>query len=264
VRRRLLIVLLSLPSWMTPISVHAESHALVPKPQKVVCGEGEFRIAPAATTVCYRDGRLAFAATWLSEQLSRAFGTEMKPIQVDSVPARNCIFLEFVSGRTVPRPEGYSLVVTEHRATISASDPSGALYGAVTLLQLGPAQTFRDFALVDSVPGADPGEENGQAPRWHQVQFPAPKPIDQFPVPCVSIDDSPRFAWRGLLIDPARFYISTEEMKRYVDYMLLHKLNKLQIHFTDGQGWRIEIKKYPALVTTGALGVGNQRNNVTL
>jgi hexosaminidase len=186
----------------------------------------------------------------------------MEPIQVDSAPARNSISFEFAGGRTFPRPEGYRLHVTEHRATISASDPSGALYGAVTLLQLGPAETFRNFALFDSIPGDDPGEENQQAPRWHRVQYPAPKSIDQFSVPCLSIDDSPRFAWRGLLIDPARFYISIEEMKRYVDYMLLHKLNKLQIHFTDSQGWRIDIKKFPALVTTGAIGVGHQAENV--
>jgi hexosaminidase len=205
---------------------------------------------------------LEFAATWLSGQLSRAFDMVVKPIQIDSKPPRDCIFLELATGQDVPPPEGYRLVVTPQRATIVAGDPSGALYGAVTFLQLGPPETFRKFALSDSVPGGDPGEENEQAPRWHRVQHPAPEPIGQFSVPCVSIDDAPRFSWRGLLIDPARFYVSIEEIKRYVDYMLLHKLNKLQIHFTDSQGWRIEIKKFPALVTTGAVGVGNQRKNV--
>ncbi len=260
--RRLLLVLLLLASWMMPMSLHAESQALVPMPREVIRREGEFRIAPDATAICYRDDRLAFAAAWLSGQLSRTFDTVMKPIQVDSVPARNSIFLEFTTGPTAPPLEGYRLVVTEHRVTIAASDPSGALYGAVTLLQLGPAETFRNFALSDSVPGQDPGLENRQASRWHRVQYPAPKPIDQFSVPCLSIDDLPRFAWRGLLIDPARFYLSIEEMKRYVDYMLLHKLNRLQVHFTDSQGWRIEIKKFPALVTTGAIGVGNQSKNI--
>lgn len=245
-----------------PIFLHAKPHGLIPRPQQVVPGEGTFRISPAATTICYHDDELAFAARWISKQLSRTFGKTMEVKQVDSAPERNGIFFELASGRTVPRPEGYRLVVTAHGATISAGDPAGALYGAVTLLQLGPAEAFRNFALVDSVAGNDPGEENRTAPRWHRVQYPAPKAVDRFSVPCLAIDDAPRFSWRGLLIDPARFYISIEEMKRYVDYMLLHKLNKLQIHFTDSQGWRIEIKKYPALVTTGAVGVGNQRKNV--
>ncbi|MCB1125986.1 MAG: family 20 glycosylhydrolase, partial [Verrucomicrobiae bacterium] len=122
------------------------------------------------------------------------------------------------------------MVVTPPRATILAGDASGALYGAITLLQLGPSVAFRDFALCDSIPGHDPGVENRQGPRWHRVQYPAPEPIDGYSVPCVSIEDSPRFTWRGLLIDPARFYVSIEEMKRYVDIMLLHKLNRLQIH----------------------------------
>ncbi len=260
--QRLLTVLLSLAYWVTPVLLHAESPALVPKPQAVVAGKGTFRIAPETITICYRDDRLVFAASWLSEQLSRTFDREVKPHPVDSTPARNSIVFEWATGQTAPRPEGYRLVVTERRATISASDPSGALYGAVTLLQLGPAEAFRNLALVDSVPGGDPGKENRRAPRWHRVQHPTPKPIGAFSVPCLSIDDAPRFKWRGLLIDPARFYISIEEMKRYVDYMLLHKLNRLQVHFTDSQGWRIDIRKYPALVTTGAIGVGNQRKNV--
>lgn len=260
--QRVLSVLFILTSWMLTASLHAKSQALVPRPQKVVAGAGTFQISPTETAICYGDDRLAFAATWLSEQLSRTFGKAMKPARIDSAPARNCILLERAAGGTALPPEGYRLMVTKERATIQAKDPSGALYGAVTLLQLGPAEAFRNLALCDSVPGKDPGEENRQGPRWHRVQHPAPKPIDGFSVPCVSIKDYPRFAWRGLLIDPSRFYISMEEMKRYVDYMLLHKLNRLQIHFTDSQGWRIEIKKYPALITTGSVGVGNQRKNV--
>lgn len=257
-----LFVLLLLTMCLTPVSLRAETLALVPKPQKVVRGKGEFRIAPGTTKVCYRDGRLAFAAEWLSEQLSRSFEAEMEPIQADSAPERDCIYLELATEPKSSQSEAYRLVVTEQRASISASDPTGALYGAVTLLQLGPPVAFRNHALVDSVSGGDPGKKNLDSPRWHRVQYPAPEATDHFSLPCVSIDDFPRFPWRGLLIDPARFYISIEEMKRYVDYMLLHKLNKLQVHFTDSQGWRIEIKSFPALVTTGAVGVGNQPNNV--
>jgi|GEM_PF-1636600 len=256
------LVLALLLSWFAPASADEESFDLVPKPQEIVRGEGAFQITPDKTSICYRDDRFAPAAQWLASQLSLTFGMEIKPINVDEAPAENCICFEIATGLIAQRPEGYRLVITGSRATIEATDPSGAIYGAVTLLQLGPAEAFRNFALFDSKAGGDPGEVNREVQRWHQVQYPAPEAIDPFSVPSVTVTDYPRFAWRGLLIDPARFYISMEEMKRYVDYMLLHKMNRLQIHFTDSQGWRIEIKKYPKLVTTGAVGVGNQPGNV--
>ncbi|MCP5519919.1 MAG: beta-N-acetylhexosaminidase [Verrucomicrobiales bacterium] len=261
-RRLFPLLLVLLASVLTPVLLPAGSFALVPAPRKVVAGDGEFRIDPQVTAICYRDDRLAFGAAWLAGQLSRAFDREMEAVRVESAPARDSVLLELATGHDLPPAEGYRLEVTPQGATVSAGDPRGALYGAVTLLQLGPAEAFRNLALCDSIPGADPGEENRQGPRWHRVQFPPPAPIKVFTIPCVSVEDAPRFAWRGLLIDPARFYVSLEEMKRYVDIMLLHKLNTLQIHLTDGQGWRMEIQGFPALMTTGALGVGNQPGNV--
>jgi hexosaminidase len=71
-------------------------------------------------------------------------------------------------------------------------------------------------------------------------------------VPCVEITDHPRFGWRGLLIDPARHFIPKSEVLKFLDVMAAHKLNRLQVHFTDDQGWRIEIKKYPRLTEVGA------------
>jgi alpha-N-acetylglucosaminidase len=68
----------------------------------------------------------------------------------------------------------------------------------------------------------------------------------------VKITDYPRFGWRGLLVDPARHFIPKADMLRYLDAMAMHKLNRLQIHLTDNEGWRIEIKKYPKLTTVGS------------
>jgi hexosaminidase len=68
----------------------------------------------------------------------------------------------------------------------------------------------------------------------------------------VRITDYPRFGWRGLLVDPARHFIPVQDLMRYIDIMALHKFNSLQIHLTDDQGWRIEIKKYPRLTEIGA------------
>lgn len=108
--------------------------------------------------------------------------------------------------------EGYSLKVAPNGITLLAVEPAGLFYGIQTLRQL----------LSD-----------GQ-------------------VPCVTITDSPRFGWRGLLIDPARHFIPVEDVKHVVDAMALHKFNRLQIHLTDNEGWRIEIKKYPKLTELGS------------
>jgi hexosaminidase len=69
----------------------------------------------------------------------------------------------------------------------------------------------------------------------------------------VEITDQPRFAWRGLLIDVARHYMPLEFLEKLIDLLALHKLNTLQIHFTDDQGWRLEIQRYPRLTEIGSL-----------
>jgi hexosaminidase len=115
-------------------------------------------------------------------------------------------------------PEGYALRVGDGRAEIAAASDAGLFYGAVTLWQLMTADGGRDAA--------------GLAP--------------------VTIVDKPRFAWRGLLLDSARHYQSPAFVERTISWMALHKLNVLQWHLTDDQGWRIEIRKYPRLTSVGA------------
>lgn len=108
--------------------------------------------------------------------------------------------------------EGYTLRVTDKGVRIAARDERGLFYGAVTLWQLL---------------GAD-----GK-------------------LPAVDIEDAPRFAWRGLMLDSARHFQSVDEIKRLLDALALHKLNTFHWHLTDDQGWRIEIKKYPKLTEIG-------------
>ncbi len=68
-------------------------------------------------------------------------------------------------------------------------------------------------------------------------------------MPAVRIEDKPRFRWRGLLLDVARHFFNKQEVKNFIDLMGQHKLNTLQLHLTDNEGWRIEIKRYPKLTT---------------
>ncbi|RYG22704.1 MAG: hypothetical protein EOO01_44940, partial [Chitinophagaceae bacterium] len=70
-------------------------------------------------------------------------------------------------------------------------------------------------------------------------------------VPLVSIDDAPRFGYRGLMLDVARHFFPVDFVKKYIDFIALHKMNKFHWHLTDDQGWRIEIKKHPKLTEVG-------------
>ena len=111
--------------------------------------------------------------------------------------------------------EGYRLEVKPRGVTISASDDAGLFYGAVTFWQLAA--------------GAEDNE-----------------------IPAMTIEDSPRFAWRGLMLDSARHFQSPAFVKSLIDWMAAHKLNRLHWHLVDDQGWRIEIRKYPRLTEVGA------------
>jgi hexosaminidase len=115
-------------------------------------------------------------------------------------------------------PEGYQLDIGPGGARIRASSDAGLFYGAVSLWQLMTAE-----------PGAGPAE----LARAHIV-------------------DRPRFAYRGLLLDSARHFQSAAFVERMIDWMALHKLNALQWHLTDDQGWRVQIRKYPRLTSVGA------------
>ncbi|KAF1712126.1 beta-hexosaminidase [Pseudoxanthomonas kalamensis DSM 18571] len=115
-------------------------------------------------------------------------------------------------------PEAYSLDITADGITIAASSEAGLYYGAVTLWQLLTS-----------------GESNGP------VRLPA-----------LHIEDAPRFAWRGLMLDSARHFQSVEDIEKLLDAMALHKLNVFHWHLTDDQGWRIEIKRYPKLTEVGS------------
>jgi len=73
-------------------------------------------------------------------------------------------------------------------------------------------------------------------------------------LPVLTIEDEPRFGWRGLMLDESRYFFGTEKVKQLLDIMAMHKLNVFHWHLTDVPGWRIEIKQYPKLTTVGGIG----------
>ncbi|MEI6604541.1 MAG: beta-N-acetylhexosaminidase [Verrucomicrobiota bacterium] len=195
---------------------------IIPLPRIVRPAAGTFALTPQ-TLILVNSPDLAPLGRYLSEMLAPAIGLKLA-VTPPPDPASRGIVLALDKGRADLGQEGYALNCTPVALTITAATPAGVFYGVQTLRQLLPIQ-------IES-------RQPVQGIAWQ--------------VPCVAIDDQPRFKWRGYLIDPARNFRTKEELKRYIDLLALHKLNILQLHLTDDQGWRIEIKRYPKLVETGA------------
>ncbi|MCL5280784.1 MAG: family 20 glycosylhydrolase [Planctomycetes bacterium] len=217
---RTLVALVGLGLWVAVAA--GQTLSIIPLPVSLEQQDGSFLITSSTCVVA--QGPAANEAAKLVEVLAPALGHRLRLVQ-NSPPAQDSIQLKIEpSLRDGLGEEGYELEATTTAVMIRAAAPAGLFYGIQTLRQLLPAAIFSK-QKVEGVPGT---------------------------VPCVRITDHPRFAWRGLLIDPARHFIPVADVEQYLDTMALHKFNHLQVHFTDDQGWRIEIKKYPQLTQTGA------------
>jgi hexosaminidase len=203
-------------------------HAFVPTPVLVENSAGEFRmtantaiVVPAGNDAAARIGR------YLSSWIGLAEGTEPPKIQTagQTAPAGS---IQLVLGR-LDEPagdEGYELAITPEGVTITANAPAGLFYGVQTFRQALPA--FVDFEAL--------------------------RPSKDLIVKAaaVRVVDRPRFAWRGAMLDVARHFFSVDDVKRYIDLIALHKMNRLHLHLADDQGWRIEIKSRPNLTVRGS------------
>lgn len=208
--------------------IRAERVSIVPIPARMRLREGQFAIS-SRTRILAGPDEIAEARK-LVDALAPALGYRLRirtPRRQAAAGRRssNHIALSLDSGLADRLgDEGYLLEVTPRLMEISAAGPAGLFYAGQTLRQLLPPAVLRK-AAVSGVTWA---------------------------VPCVSIEDRPRFRWRGLLLDPARHFIPKSAVLTMIDAMALHKLNSLQPHLTDDQGWRIEIRKYPRLTEVGA------------
>lgn len=190
---------------------------IVPAPQKVERGEGTF-IVKKGLTIVSADAD-DFSANYLQDKLDDVFDF---PVTLSRQSA-NDRFITFVTDKGLPE-EGYRLDIKEQGITIASADEAGRYYGVQTLLQLLPAEVY-----------------SGERLR-----------LKEFPMEALTIEDAPRFGYRGFMLDVSRTFFELDYLKRYIDWMSCHKLNRLHLHLTDDNGWRIEIKKYPELTRKGA------------
>jgi hexosaminidase len=206
--------------------------ALVPQPREVQSRPGQFVLKQDTAILVDKDSPDATSiATLLARRIRASTGLELKVSVADSPGQKpGAIRLTTHGSDASLGCEGYQLEVAPEGVVISGGGAAGMFYGTQTLLQLLPPQVFST----------------------EKVQGP-----EVWSVPAVRINDRPRFVWRGLLLDVARHFFSKQELKNFIDLMAQHKLNTLQIHFTDDQGWRLDIKRYPKLA-----GVGGWRKSI--
>jgi len=217
-------------AFLVPLGLFAapDDFAIIPQPEKIEPRPGTFQLVPETRiSLSGDDGD----AQWLAGQLRRSTGFKLPVAPISTLPSKSEITM-LLETNSADRfgSEGYELTVTPAAVTIHAAAPAGLFYASQTLLQLLPPEIFS----TNVVKGI----------RWT--------------MPCGHIQDRPRFAWRGLMLDVSRHFYDKTEVEKILDEMALHKLNTFHWHLTDDQGWRIEIKKYPKLTETGAWRTGSR------
>lgn len=189
--------------------------SILPKPEKIVMGSsGEsFLIAPQ-TAITVSEKSLQSSADFLRSYLKDRFGWQQAKIK----KGKQLNSIQLRLGNTVSTVSGaYQLDVNGKEITISGTDAAGVFYGIQTLIQLLPTDTAAALAIAP-----------------------------------VQVQDAPRFEYRGMMLDVSRHFFPADFIKKYIDLLALHKMNRLHWHLTDDHGWRIEIKKYPQLTAVGA------------
>ena len=194
---------------------------LLPQPVSITEGKGNFLIN-GSTTILIEEAA-GSAGQWLQTFLKYRTGYKIITIKKRNSP--NSIELQINKKQDSQiGKEGYRLSISTNGVKITANAAAGMWNGVQTFLQLFPA----DIEAIKAV------KKKG----WE--------------LPFVTITDYPRFAWRGLMLDVSRHFFTMEEVKKMVDEMARYKFNILHLHLTDDQGWRMEIKSYPALTKKGA------------
>ncbi len=203
-----------------PVAAVSDSaaYAVIPRPTVMTPRPGYFTLT--SRTSVRADPAFFAVGRRFARDIANATGLDLTVVRA-STGAAGAIRLIRVTGSDTATlgAEGYRLDVTGTGVTVRAAHAAGAFYGLETLKQLFPAAIYRDAPLAG-------------------VQWRAP---------AVHIEDAPRFTWRGAHLDVSRHFMPKEFVKKYIDLLARHKLNRFHWHLTEDQGWRIEIKKYPRL-----------------
>ena len=194
--------------------VQPQAFSVIPMPAEVSVSEGAYSVAGKAFFLDPRLDNASQDAIWRFKDALEAATGRTCPLGKGDI--------QFLMNPELA-PEQYTVQVNKDGVVVEASALNGFVYACETLKQMLPAAIY-----------------GGKKAKAHWV------------LPYVSIQDQPRFAYRGMHLDVSRHFWSVDEVKRYLDVMTVYKLNRLHWHLTDDQGWRAEIKAYPKLMEVSA------------
>jgi hexosaminidase len=202
-------------------------HHLIPVPARVELLPTDGFVITSATTIRVPAGdeRVRRIGSLLADLIGITAGPE--PLRIESDGAASAAGAIHLQLGDVPESgdEAYELTIAPDRVAIKGRTPAGVFYGVQTFRQLLPGFIEHEAARFD---------------KRRPVRAPSGRIVDR-----------PRFVWRGAMLDVARHFLPVGDVRRYIDVMALHKLNRLHLHLADDQGWRIEIKSWPNLTTHG-------------
>lgn len=195
-------------------SASSQFNNIIPQPVQFKYGieQAFFNISPQTRLLA---DTLTKSANFLNEYLLNYYGFDLKQSSAKS----NQVISLSIDTRKNPKEGQYTLMVNPRSIKLSGNSPQAVFYGIQSLIQMLPVEKNPDKSLS---------------------------------VPAFEIVDYPRFAYRGMHLDVSRHFFNVSFIKKYIDYLALHKLNNFHWHLTDDHGWRIEIKKYPKLTEIGA------------
>lgn len=189
---------------------------LIPKPVSVNATGKAFTLDGSTKIYYVGDGpELENMATYLGNNITKITGQTSEIEKVAKTP-RKGIIISINDSATIS--EGYTMIIEKKRIVIHGNDLPGCFYGVQTLVQLLPVKH-------------DPGET--------------------IRIATGDITDYPVYAYRGAMLDVSRHFFDVNDVKRFIDFLAMYKMNHLHLHLSDDQGWRIEIKSWPKLTEIG-------------
>ncbi|QNE40032.1 family 20 glycosylhydrolase [Hymenobacter sp. NBH84] len=229
--RFLWLIFLLLITGTATAQTAPERYPLIPYPASLTPATGTFTITKATQLALPKEGKhFEKEAEQLQALLRNGVGA---PLKTTKKLVANGIELRYDA--SIMAPEGYRLTITPQQMTLAAKEPAGMFRAVQTVRQLLPATIEK-----------------------------AGKSAAPMTLPAVQIEDQPAYAWRGMHLDVSRHFFDVAYLKKYMDLLALYKFNKLHLHLTDDQGWRLEIKKYPKLTEVGAWRTFNNQDSACI